>query len=521
MELVGTTLEQARQRHAAGDRAEAERLCRRILAEVPDHGEALWLLGRLLLERGNGLAAIPPLTRALVARPREAGLRLDLAAAYRRTGELREAESQYRRLLAGRPDDAVALTNLGDLLRQTGRVAEARRLLARAVTLAPDNAPARCALANLLLHQGDLPGAERLLAEALRLAPDRAYVHRDIGLLRRVQGRPAEAVAALSRALALDPADQASRLGLAICLLRLGRWAEGFGHYAARWSFAGHAPRHRDLPAWTGGDPAGRRLLVWDEQGAGDTLMTARLVAGLVTAGAEVVFELAPALHALFADQDTRFGRVVARGWTADTPGWQQVPLMDLPGLLGIAPTGIPWPGPYLAADPARLERWFARIGPAAPGLRVGVCWAGNPAHPGDRWRSPRLALLDPLFDLPGIRWFGLQVAEGRADLDGRTPPPGFTDLGADIADWADTAAILCHLDLLICPDTGLAHLAGALGRPCWMLVSTDTDWRWQETGETTPWYPSLRLFRQTAPGDWAGVVARVAAALSRRTATA
>jgi Flp pilus assembly protein TadD len=426
-------------------------------------------------------------------------------------GDSAGALALWQQVLAVDPGHAVALLTLGDHARLAGDADRAEQLLRRAIAATPALVPARCALANLLLHSGREGEAGELLLGAARIAPDTAYVWRDLGLFHRVTGDAGAALAAFERALALAPGDAASALGRALCLLRLGRWEEGFAAYYHRWTVSARPPRHGHIPPWRGDALAGKHLLVWDEQGAGDTIMCARLIRQLEEMGARVTFELPPSLLPLFLDG--RFGRPLSGGKPPPAADFQ-VALLDLPGLLGMMPGSIPWHGPYLAADPAMVGLWAGRL-PKRPGrLRVGFSWAGNPAHPGDRWRSPGLAALSVLLERQDVDWYALQVASGREELAAYPLPAHVTDLGATIAGWMDSAAILSQLDLLITPDSALAHLAGAMGRPVWTLIATDTDWRWLGGEGDTGWYPSMRLFRQQRCGDWAGLIDRVSIAL-------
>ncbi|MFV3128528.1 tetratricopeptide repeat protein [Niveispirillum sp. KHB5.9] len=435
----------------------------------------------------------------------------DLVRAAEATGDAAQALALWRQVLAADPVHAIALLSLGDAARRAGRAREADEMLSRAVAAAPGLVPARCALANLLLHEGRTGEAGAHLAVAAERGPGIAYVWRDIGLLRRVTGDPAGALAAFERCLELAPGDAAAGLGRSLALLRLGRWGEGFAGYRHRWSVAVRPPRHQQIPVWQGENPVGRRILVWDEQGAGDTIMCVRLVRVLMAAGAQVVLEAPAALSPLFADG--RHGTLVERGGEVP-PVDMQVPLLDLPGLLGLEPSAIPWEGPYISGQAELTAIWGERLARRGNRPRIGISWAGNPAHPGDFWRTPGLASLLPLLSRTGADWYALQVASGREELRDTKLPGHVTDLGAEIGSWADTAAILPHLDLLITPDSALAHLAGAMGRPVWTLIATDTDWRWLEASPKTGWYPSMRLFRQKGCGDWAGVVARVGVAL-------
>ncbi|MBJ7418269.1 MAG: tetratricopeptide repeat protein [Niveispirillum sp.] len=426
-------------------------------------------------------------------------------------GDGAAALTLWRQVLDADPDHVVALTILGDAARRADRVEQAEALLLRAVAVAPRLVPARCALANLLLHTGREADAGAHLAVAQEQGAHQPYVWYDTGLWRRVTGDAAGALAAFERCLSITPEDPSAKLSRALALLRLGRWDEGFRDYHHRWSVSARPPRHRGIAPWRGEDIKGRRLLVWDEQGAGDTIMCARLVRPLIDAGAEVVMEVPAALTPLFADG--RHGIIVARDH-ALPPVDMQVPLLDLPGILGLTPTTIPWDGPYISIDAALSARWADAMPRRQGRMRIGFSWAGNPAHPGDFWRSPGLSALLPLLSRANADWYALQVASGREQM-ATTPLPGqVTDLGARITGWADTAAILPHLDLLITPDSALAHLAGAMGRPVWTLIATDTDWRWLDQGTKTGWYPSMRLFRQQRCGDWAGLLSRVGLAL-------
>ena len=251
-------------------------------------------------------------------------------------------------------------------------------------------------------------------------------------------------------------------------------------------------------------------MLVHAEQGLGDTLQFARYVPMLAARGGRVVLEVPPELCRLLAGL-AGVAELVPHG--APLPRVAvQVPLLSLPGRFGTGPDTIPAATPYLRAEPGAVAAWRARLG-AASGLNVGIAWAGSRLHRNDRHRSVALDRLAPLARIPGARLFALQVGAAAAELG----PAGLPihDLAPDIADFADSAAIVTALDLVVTIDSALAHLAGALARPVWVLVPFAPDWRWGMTGESTPWYPTMRLFRQRRPGDWDEPVGRVAAALA------
>ncbi|TWB79616.1 tetratricopeptide (TPR) repeat protein [Nitrospirillum amazonense] len=495
----------------------------------PNHPDALRNMARLLarLER---LSAAADALRACVERtPDDLPTVTELARLCERLGRGSEAETWYRHVLARDPFNILALNNLGELKRRAGDAAEAVSLLSRAVSAAPDAPLPRCALANTLTSLFRFEEAEAHLAEAARRRPDALLPHRDLGVLLRLLGRSEEALAAFQVAATLAPQDPVANFGVALCLLRLGRYREGFAHYRWRWPSAAKPPRHQGLPAWsTGvsmGTPAGLRLLVWHEQGVGDTLMCLRFLPQLTAAGARLTIEVPAGLAPLVAAQG--YGAVVVDAQTpapgvgsaAPLPWDGQVPMMDLPGRFCPDPAAVPWTGPYLKADPGRKLRWTQMLGPKR-GLRVGLFWQGNPDFPDDHWRSPGLAPLLPLLDVPGVEFVSLQMGPAKAALTDPAIPPGrIRDAAASIRDWADTAALVAGLDLVIGSDSACIHLAGALDVPAFLLLSPTTDWRWHDRGDTSPWYPSLRLFRQTRLGDWTAPVAAVKAALEERVA--
>jgi hypothetical protein len=268
---------------------------------------------------------------------------------------------------------------------------------------------------------------------------------------------------------------------------------------------------HLGLSNWSGENLAGRTLLIYDEQGLGDAIHFARYVPLAARAGGKVVFAVRPALRRLFSCLE---GISLVSVEEELPPFDLHCPLLTLARFYGPSQDVPPPPAPYLTADDGEVARWKARLG---AGPRVGLCWAGNPAYSRDRERSIPLDLLKPLFELQGIRWFNCQRDTRPADqpllhaLGERLAP-----IARDFHDFSDTAAALSALDLIISVDTSIIHLAGALGRPAWLMLPAVPDWRWLLGRDDSPWYPSLRLFRQTAPGDWAGVVERVRAELGR-----
>lgn len=561
--------------HRAGRLADAAAIYQDILSADAHHPDALHLLGVLLTQAGQAdagaaliaqavlllpgnadfhanharaLAALGqdehavtaaraaadlhaahlPLLLELAARAGDVEMVLTacaaLAANALQSGDRDAAIRWYRQTLAIIPDDPLALSNLGELLRQEGDYTAALPLLRQVADSRPNAPLPRCALARTLMELNRFDEARPLLEEVVRHHPAFLSGHRDLGQLRRLSGDTAGALRSYEAALALDPEDIACNLGRALCLLRLGRYAEGFAAYDWRWRTDTHPPRHTDLPRWTGGDAQDVPLLVWHEQGVGDTLQCLRFLPPLITAGARVAVEVPAPLLPLLS------GQAAFAGARLQTPSQtqrdrdegrqpadlRQIPFMDLAALACPDMAAIPWRGPYLHPDPIRRAHWLDWLGPRA-GLRVGLFWQGNPAFPEDRWRSPGLLPLLPLLRVPGVSFVSLQLgADAELAAAGGT---GMRNAGAKVRDWADTAALMSCLDLVIGSDTACLHLAGNLGVPAWLILSTTTDWRWHDDRTDSPWYPDVRIFRQPVLGDWATPVTQAMAALAERAA--
>lgn len=470
---------------ALGRPADAAASCRTALAIDPSHPDALHNFSDALLALGTAEPAARWAGRAAAVRPSAGALSLR-GAALTALHRWEEAESSLRAALRLSPRAADAWQNLGTLLAKAGREADALAAFAEATAAGPTPTfhAQRAAALLALGHAGD-------------------------------------AAAVFDRALAARPQDSGLLWNRAFARLLGGDWARGWEDFEARRLDDRAEPpwRHFPQPVWSGEDPAGRTILLYAEQGFGDTIQMLRYVPLVAARGARVVLEVQPALRGLAAGVEG-VATLVARGEPLP-PFDLECPLMSLPRLFATTPGHVPGGVPYLRPDAERVARWRAELGEGAGprvGPRVGLVWAGNPRFPGDRLRSPRLAALRPLLDTPGLRFFGLQMGEGRADLDRVAVPAGFTDLGPRIADFADTAAIIANLDLVISSCTAPAHLAGALGVPLWLALPRSPDWRWLLEREDSPWYPTARLFRQGRVGDWSDVAERMRAALEALT---
>jgi Tetratricopeptide repeat/Glycosyltransferase family 9 (heptosyltransferase) len=409
------------------------------------------------------------------------------------------------------PDAAVRLLDDGVALHRAGRIPEAIGLYRAALARAPDNANAHNSLGAALLRQDDLEGAEASLRRALALRPGFPEALNNLGRVARADGRLAEATRHFDAALAARPGFAQALWNRATTRLLAGDMPGGWADFEARWALPEVGPPQvLPRPAWGGEPLAGRTILLQPEQGLGDTIQFARYAAVLSARGAAVVLGVQPELKRLMTTLPGTTA-VVARG--EPLPHFDcHLPLLSVPFVLRHGMTDLPCATPYMRAEPEVAARWRERIG-AGPGLKVGLVWAGNPNHSNDANRSLPQGRLAPLLAVPGVRLFALQLGARRTDL---AALPGVTDLGGGLTDFAETAGALSALDLLVTVDTSPAHLAGALGRPVWLLLPAEPDWRWMLGRGDSPWYPTMRLFRQQRRGDWTAPIQDVAAALRR-----
>ncbi|MDB5430272.1 MAG: hypothetical protein JWP35_1388 [Caulobacter sp.] len=468
--------------YRAGALADVERRCGLILASRPDDPFALHLSAdaRLRLGRPDGA--------------------LDF----------------YDRLIAHGSPPPPVLMGRAEALAVLGRFAEARAAFDQALAVSPGSARGWRNLAGVLMAQGNLDPALTALDRALSLKPDYADA-----LLARAQlldrmGRPKEAVSAFDRLLELAPGHEAARYGRAVAALRAGRLEEGWPDLELRWKRTGAGnPSRYPKPLWLGQTPLrGKRLLIHQEQGFGDLIQLARYAPLAAAAGASVYLQVRAPAKALM-ETLKGIGGVFAPGEVLPDIDLQ-TPVFSLPLAFGTTLATLPAEVPYLAAPPERLALWQERLGPATR-PRVGLAWAGNPEQADDHNRSmPLAALLKGVLPGLGDRFEFISLQKDLSPEDGAqlARTPAIRTLGGPLNDFADTAAVIAHCDLTISVCTSTAHLAGALGRPVWVMLSHHPDFRWMTARTDSPWYPSARLFRQPAPGDWEAVAAQVAQGL-------
>lgn len=498
---------------SAGAVARAVRLYGRALRLMPELADAHASRSAALRRLGRHDAALAAAGQALCLVPDHADALANRAAALLSHGESLAAELCARRSLRLNGRSAVTHGTLAAALAAQRRWAEAEAAARDSLAADRNSGEAWEVLGAVLAKLGHFPESLDAFANAARLRPGPSlWAARGTALI--AMARPDEAAANFERALTDRPQDAGLHWNLGFARLMAGDYAGGWPEFDWRRHDDRAEPpwRRFSQPTWRGEALEGRTILLYAEQGLGDTLQFLRYVPLVAARGGRVVLEVQPSLLPLMAGV-VGPAQVIARGDPLP-PFDLECPLMSLPRAFGTVVDDVPATVPYLRADPARVAVWRERLA-AGEGLRVGLVWAGNPRFPGDDQRSPRLAGLRGLLDVPGCRFHGLQMGPGRADLTQAALPDGFSDLAPEIADFADTAAIMANLDLVVSSCTGPAHLAGALGVPLWLALPLSADWRWMADRDDSPWYPTARLFRQPTPGDWRSVAGRMAAELA------
>jgi tetratricopeptide (TPR) repeat protein len=542
---VAQALEEAAAQFRQGRLAEAEKICTRVLKAHPSHFDALHLAGLIKLQSGKAAAACALIEAALKINPQVPPALANLGMALAALNRDEEALAAIDRALALRPDNFETLNNRGNVLMKLNRPADALAAIDRAAALEPRHLGVRINRGNALAALGRFDEAVAQYDAVLTVHPTHAETHCNRGNVLSSLGRYADAIAACDRALAIRPDYVKALTNRGVALQRLGRHQEavtefgkilaidkdyadahynealarltlgdyrrGFAAYEWRWQRTGMPARRRSFgkPLWLGEYPLGHRtILLHAEQGLGDTIHFVRYVPLLAKTGAKVVIEVQPELTGLLARVAGVAG-VVACG--APLPAFDvHCPMGSLPHALRTEPATIPADIPYLTASADRIAKWRERI-ERLPSPRIAIAWSGRATHANDRSRSLALARLEPLLSNDRASFVSIQRELRETDGETLARTPRLTHVGTDLDDFEDTAAVVSLVDLVISVDTSVVHLSAALGRPTWILVPFWPDWRWMLDRTDSPWYPTARLFRQSAPDDWDGVIARVA----------
>jgi Flp pilus assembly protein TadD len=496
---IDAVFRQGQRLHASGRLAEAETSYRQVLTAAPRHAEALHALGALAIQAGRPDAADTLLAQAIALKP-AAMFQLTRAAALLALKRPEDAAAVCRIVLRAQRNHPEALQVLGHALCDSGQPEAAIDAYREAMRSKPALPDIHNDLGTALHHAGRLAEAE---AE-LRRSPPNPVALVNLSSVQKERGAFAEAEATLRQALAKAPDDPVLLYNWSLLMLLLGRTEEAREGWENRFRAGAVPPRAFAQPQWQGEPLGGRTLLVHAEQGLGDVIQFSRYLPGIA---GTVVFEAPPRLMRLLSGNPAMPPMIPAGG---PLPGFDVVaPLLSLFARIEIPPLARP----YLFADPARVAQW--KIG--GSGFRIGIAWQGFPGRREDKGRSAPLAAYRVLAEIPGVRLISLQKHQGEEQI----PDAGFPietldglDDGPDA--FIDTAAVMMSLDLIITSDTSIAHLAGALGRPVWVALRRVPDWRWMLDRTDSPWYPSMRLFRQSDDGDWPSVFETMARALPR-----
>jgi Flp pilus assembly protein TadD len=470
-------------------------------------------LSACLCDLGRLDEAAAACERALAVDPAFAKAHVNRGVIFEQQNDIEAAIGAYRRAVAACPDDADGHANLAVALRKRGASDEALAASERAVALAPEHPLVHGNRAAILLGKGEIEAALAASQRAVALAPKDGLMWSNHSAILLNMGEVDAALAVSHRAVVLAPQHPTVRFNHSHLLLLCGDFHNGFSDYRWRRQCAGlfSSKMNFSAPEWQGEAFAGRTLLLFAEQGIGDALQFIRYLPMVAARGGEILLSVQDALAPLL--RQLKGVTVVAR--SAPLPTFDlQLSLMDLPHVFGTTLDSIPAEVPYLHADPDKVTSWRRAFRDVAA-LKVGIVWAGSPIHKGDRYRSLAAESLLPRLVMPGVQLYSLQKEPRAADMPVLAAPESrVIDLAPELGDFADTAAAVAALDLVISVDTSVVHLAGAMGCPAWVLLPHAQDWRWLRDRDDSPWYPSLRLFRQEKPQAWDGVLARVTTAL-------
>jgi Flp pilus assembly protein TadD len=475
--------------HQARRFQQAESIYRQVLAQCPGHAETLNCYAALLVDAGR----------------RDEGLAL------------------FEQAVALAPDHPQFATNLGSVYFMAGRHQEARQMLERSLKLDPHQPDGFYHLGLVNEQAAQWDEARESYERALQLEPRHRGAHVNLGILWKNHGQYDAALTHFNEALAIDPTSRHARYNRGAVLLTLGEFVEGFRDYDARLDFPEFGTRRRPEPLWDGTPLGDSSLVVHGEQGIGDMIQFVRYLPMVRERCSNVTLELPPPLLPLFREAGLENLAVQTPSsqplpTAGATPYDFQVPLLSLPRVFGTTVATIPGGVPYLQVRDERVAQWRERMS-AYPGLQVGIAWQGRPSHRDDRYRSIPLAQFAPLAEISDVSLLSLQKGYGSEQLADFQQRFAVVDvqhlIDPQLDSLVEVAAIIKNLDLLITCDTSLGHLAGALGAPVWVALPAYTDWRWLRDRADTPWYPTMRLFRQHEQGQWQSVFCEMAAELN------
>jgi Flp pilus assembly protein TadD len=483
---------------------------RNALQYDPTNAEAYSNLGFILQGRGRLDEAVQCYQKALQLNPHLPEAHSNLGNIFKAKGQFDDAIRCYRRALQLNPELPDTYSNLGIALQKAGRPDEAITYYRKAADLRPQDATVHYNLGIAFQENGQLDEAITCYQKASQLSPGDAGIYNTLAFALQENRRPYEAIPYYRKALQLDPTYATAHWNLSLALLLTGNFREGWREYEWRWKTPYLASSWRNFkePLWDGSDIKGRTILLHAEQGFGDTIQFIRYAPLVAERGAKIIFECPGALAALLRDVGG-IEQIIIHG--DELPAFDvHCPLLSLPLAFDTTLETIPAKAPYLAGDPAGTVKWKSKINHDTSNIKIALVWAGNPGFKQNRYRNCPLENFLSLSKLPGVTLYSLQ--KGEEAQEAKNPPEGMAlvDYTDEIRDFSDTASFVENIDLIISIDTAVAHLAGALGKPVWTLLPFSPEWRWLLNREDSPWYPTMRLFRQPSPGDWRSVIDRV-----------
>jgi tetratricopeptide (TPR) repeat protein len=489
-----------------GDKARAATMMRRAVRNSPGDPKLKLQLGKIYAVQERFQAAEDQFRKVIAVDPENTEAKRRLALALQKKGEGgEEAEVLVKEVVAATPDDLQAWLQLGALYaNQESRYKEAETAFARALEIDPISPSALHNYGLLKRFQGDLVEAEKYLKKAFEEYPDQSDFAFSLGICYMYQENAEKALECFEQSIALDPSKKPPRVYRAFALFYQGRLDEAWQQYEARLDLNELRDANYDRPPWNGEDMAGQPLLLMPEQGMGDNLQFIRYAELAAERGIGVIVITHKPLVRLFQSLK---GVAATVNSIPEARHFQRYrSLMSLPLIFGTAPEDIPQNVPYLNAPEELVETWRNKLSKYS-GVRVGLCWRGNPKHTNDQFRSSSLVEISGLLDIPGCTFFSLH--KDLADFE-QELPEDLIDIGSEFEDFADTAAAISSLDLVISVDTSVCHVAGAVGCPTWTMIARGPDFRWGLKADTTLWYPTMKLYRQEILGDWSSVYDRM-----------
>ena len=493
-----------------GLRDEAAVYFRRAIKLNPDFAGAYYNLGVILQEKRQFDEAITNYQKVLKLNSNNADTYNNIGIILQEKGLRDEAAVYFRRAIKLNPDFAGAYYNLGVILQEIGQSDDSIPYYEKAIELNPTCALAYINLGTALQEKGQLDEAVNYYEKAIKFNSTSAMAYTNLGHVFEEKTEVDKSITYYQKAIQIDANLVYAHWNLSFAFLLSGKFEQGWEKYEWRWKLKDDVHRNFSQSLWDGSDIKGRTILLYTEQGLGDMIQFIRYAPLVAQRTGKVIVECQKELRSLFQGVEG-IHQVITRG--EQSPNFDvQCPLLTLPLIFNTALESIPANVPYICVDFKLVEAWRSKINLCNSKLKIGLVWAGRPTHKRDRYRSCPLSEFAPLSSLNNIIFYSLQ--KGEASKQARDAPDGmeFIDYTEELNDFSDTAAFIENLDLLISVDTSVAHLAGALGKPVWTLIPFTPDWRWMLNREDSPWYPSMRLFRQPALGDWNSVIKKVLA---------